>query len=539
VTQEVASGTPDGAAERVVPETADSYWRSLFYFNAYRFIVAVLLLAAPAVFGDSLIFGALDFDLYVYTAAAYVVISAACFPVIAARRRFNLQLTLQVTLDVLAIAVLMFASGGISSGLGLLLLSGLAAAGLISRGRLALFFAALASITILMEHTVQVLYFYGSTTQYFQAGFLSIGYFATAWVAHTLARYLVATERLAAQREIDLANMAEVSQLVMQGMQDGVIVVDDQGVIRQRNARAEEMLRLPRGRRQQFTLRERSPALADRLDEWRRDVTRSADRVGIFVIGDEISARFVPVGRHRNVGAVIFLEDLSRVQAQARHMKLVALGRLAANMAHEIRNPLSAISHATELLQEEPVANDTMGRLLAIVLDNARRLERMVQDVLKLNRGERAHRERFLVGDYLRTFAEQFCQIEKLPLDLIDVRINVNCEVSFDRSHLNQVMWNLCRNSLRYCRRESGSIKITADRLDGTNAVKLDVRDDGPGVPAELRSQVFEPFFTTASTGSGLGLYIAREVCEANEATLEYADSPGGAHFVIVCQGAA
>ena len=136
----------------------------------------------------------------------------------------------------------MFASGGISSGLGLLLLSGLAAAGLISRGRLTLLYAALASLAVLIEQTVQVLYYYGQTAQYVQAGLLSIGYFTTAWVAHTLAKYLVATEQLAAQREIDLASMAEVNQLVIQDMHDGVIVVDEKGLIRQHNARAEEML---------------------------------------------------------------------------------------------------------------------------------------------------------------------------------------------------------------------------------------------------------------------------------------------------------
>src|SRR5687768_3720244 len=181
-------------------EPPDSYWRSLYYFNGYRFIVSLLLLTVTAVFGNSLTFGSMDFGLFVYAAACYVMFSVMCFLLIASHKRFRLQLALQVGGDIVFIVLLMFASGGISSGLGLLLLSGLGAAGLISRGRLTLFYAALASIAVLLEHTVQVLYYYGSTTQYVQAGLLSIGYFTTAWVAHTLARYLVATERLAAQR---------------------------------------------------------------------------------------------------------------------------------------------------------------------------------------------------------------------------------------------------------------------------------------------------------------------------------------------------
>src|SRR5262249_47942449 len=163
---------------------------------------------------------------------------------------------------------------------------------------------------------------------------------------------------------------------------------------------------------------------------------------------NRVSARFVLVGHSRNVGAVIFLEDLSRVQAQARQMKLASLGRLTANIAHEIRNPLSAISHATELLQEEPVVDDTVGRLLKIIHDNVKRLDRMVNDVLKLNRGERAHRETFRVGDYLGTFIEQFCQNEKVPPSLFALELASNPVLSFDHSHLNQVMWNLCRNAL-------------------------------------------------------------------------------------------
>ncbi len=513
----------------------DSYWRSLYFFNGYRFIVALLLLAVTAVFGNTLSFGSLDFELFVYVSAGYVMFSVLCFLAIAWRWHFHLQLSLQVGADIVFIVVLMFASGGISSGLGLLLLSGLAAAGLISRGRWTLFYAALASIAVLLEHTVQVLFHFGVTTQYVQAGLLSIGYFTTAWVAHTLAKYLVATEQLAAQREIDLASMAEVSQHVIQDMQDGVLVVDEHGVIRQHNARAEEMLG---PLRRELNLKGYAPALAQRFEEWHKNPATGFGPMSTVVLNNKVSARFVPVGRSRKVGAVIFLEDLSRVQAQARQMKLVALGRLTANIAHEIRNPLSAISHATELLQEEPVLNDTVARLLTIIHDNARRLDRMVNDVLKLNRGERAHREVFKLGVYLRTFAEQFCQIEKVAQTIIGLELSADPEVSFDHSHLDQVMWNLCRNALRHCRREDASIRIAVSVISNGNIVKLDVVDDGLGVPPALRNQLFEPFFTTVSSGTGLGLYIARGVCEANDATLDYVETRTGTQFTILCRGA-
>ena len=519
-------------------DPSDSYWRSLFLFNGYRSTVALLLLTVAAIFGRQQTFGSVDFELFAYMATAYVIFSLLCFIVIASRRYFHFQLGIQVGADIIFIVVLMFASGGISSGLGLLLLSGLAAAGLISRGRLTLFYAALASIAVLIEHTTQVLFYSGATTQYVQAGLLSIGYFTTAWVAHTLAKYLIATEQLVAQREIDLASMSEVSQLVIQDMQDGVLVVDEQGVIRQHNARAEEMLGPLREQWREQHLKGYAPALSQRLEEWRRNPVAGFNPMSTVVQNNKISARFVPVGRSRNVGAVIFLEDMTRVQAQARQMKLAALGRLTANIAHEVRNPLSAISHATELLQEEPATNTTAARLLTIIHENAKRLDRMVNDVLKLNRGEPAHREAFKVGDFLKTFAEQFCQIEKMPEALIVLELAADPEVSFDRSHLSQVMWNLCRNALRHCRGREASIRIAVDLIGDGGVVKLDVVDDGPGVPLALRNQLFEPFFTTATVGSGtgLGLYIAREVCEANEATLEFVETPAGAQFTVLCQ---
>jgi two-component system sensor histidine kinase PilS (NtrC family) len=319
-------------------------------------------------------------------------------------------------------------------------------------------------------------------------------------------------------------------------MHDGVLVVDEHGVIRQYNTRAEKMLG---PLRQRLSLKQYSPLLERRLEEWRGNPIAGFDPMITVLLNNKVSARFVPVGHSRNVGAVVFLEDLTRVQSQARQMKLAALGRLTANIAHEIRNPLSAISHATELLQEEPALNETVSRLLAIIHDNSRRLDRMVNDVLKLNRGDRAHREVFKVGAYLKTFVEQFCQIEKMPQSWIAVELASDPKVLFDRSHLNQVMWNLCRNALRHCRRMDASIRIAVDVIGRAgNIVKLDVVDDGSGVPPAVRNQLFEPFFTTVSSGTGLGLYIAREACETNGATLDYIETPAGAQFTILCQGA-
>ena len=517
----------------------DAFWRSLFYFNVYRLSAALVLLAAGVTLGDDVPFGSNSRNVYLYTDIGYIVFSLLAFAVILPRRPyFTIQLTVQICADILFLTVLMHASGGISSGLGLLLLVSLAAVGLISRGRLTLFFAALATIAVLTEQIYQVEFLAGSTAQYAQAGLLSIGFFATGWLAHSLAKRAVAIEAIVAQREIDLANLAQVNQLVIQDMQDGVLVVDERGVIRQINSRAEAILGPLRRSHREVLLQDYAPTLAARLGQWRLDPGSGFDPLRTVQTHKPTAARFVQAGISRNVGVVIFLEDLTRVQQQAQQLKLASLGRLTANIAHEIRNPLSAINHATELLLEETaLRSPSQARMLQIIHDNTQRLDRMVQDVLKLNRRDRAVREHFDLGDYLETFVAEFCEIEKVPADTIRMVTGMEATISFDRSHLNQIMWNLCRNALRYCRKQPGSIVVIMQSGPRQGTVELNIIDDGMGVAESLRAHLFEPFFTTASSGTGLGLYIAREICEANAATLEYVERPVGAQFSLVCKG--
>jgi two-component system, NtrC family, sensor histidine kinase PilS len=525
-----------GGGEFAPAGAADPFWRSLFFFNLYRCGLAALLFAIGAsAFGGALPFGARDHELYLALTAGYFLVSLGYFGLVQMRWRFDLQLTLQVVSDVAFIIGLVYASDGVGSGLGLLLLTTLAGAGLVARGRMIYAYAAVATIALLLVHTYGVLAFDAPVAQYAQTGLLAGGYFAVAWVAHTLAQYALASEELAAQREIDLENMAQASEHVIREMHDGVLVVDGEGHIRQCNAQSERILG-PLWARQDVRLAEYAPELAQRYDAWRE--ARAGSEPAALAANPKVSARFVPVGRRRSAGAVIFLEDLTRIQAEARQMKLAAMGRLTANIAHEIRNPLGAIGHAAELLREETVLDETAQRLVTIIHDNAQRLDRMVNDVLRLRRSDAAHRETFDLIEYLETFVEQFCRIQKLPRETFTLELRARPEVEFDRSHLNQVMWNLCRNAARHCSREKGSIRIAVEMLEREGAVKLDVIDDGPGVAPALRHQLFEPFFTTAAGGTGLGLYIAREVCEANRARLDYVETPAGARFTMICRAA-
>ncbi len=516
---------------------SDSYWRSLQLFNAYRMLVALVLLISVLFTGNLLQLGSHDRTLFIQVTVIYLLFCMVCVAVIRTRRHFNWQIAVQVVADIVFIAILIYASRGVTSGLGLLLLTTIAGAGLISRGRLSLFYAALASIAVLLEQGYEVLVFQESAAQFIQAGFLSIAYFATAMVAHTLTRLTRQSEEIAAQRDLDVANLSEVNRLVIRDMPDGVIVVDGHGVIHQINTQAVAFLSEVQGgapAAESVRLADCAPAVAAHLSRWHAGGRGAQTYSGSM--DDRYGLRFATVGSRAEAGTVIFLEDLTRARAQAQQMKLAAIGRLTSNIAHEVRNPLGSISHAAQLLQEEPDSSPGMRRLLGIIHDNTQRLNRMVNDVLGLNRGQAPLLESFELAPFVRQFTAEFAETEGADPEIFALHADETLQVLFDRTHLNQVLWNLCRNALRHCRRVPGSVQIIAQRVRGSHAVKLDVIDDGPGVLPAVRGGLFEPFVTAAQGGTGLGLYLARELCAANGATLDYVESFVGAQFTLTCR---
>src|SRR6185312_1837035 len=282
-----------------------------------------------------------------------------------------------------------------------------------------------------------------------------------------------------------------------------------------------------------------SPEIAKLLQGWREGKSetlfmqlRTARAVG------ELQVHFVPIGAGEPSAAVIFVEDVGRMRAQAQQMKLVALGRLTASIAHEIRNPLSSIGHAAQLLEEDGAVGFGGKRLLDIIRGNVSRLDRIVQEVLYLNRRDRAQPEAIDPAPYLAQFAQEFGIVEKVPAQAIDVQVRTTSRIWFDRQHLDQVLWNLVRNAWRHGRQQPGSVRLAVSAAPAPGRVALDVIDDGPGISKEAQTHLFEPFFTTEAQGTGLGLYIARELCEGNAARIEYVDDSGGGHFRITVKGA-
>lgn len=525
------SAATDSALLRLMPS---AYWRSMRFSHLYRFIIACGLTAYYYFWQAQLWHANFDNKLYLKLALTYLV-----FSIIAAMLSWlkisllDRRLTFIAIVDIGFIVTMIYAAGGLESGLGLLLVLAITSASFFSDGRLALFYAAVATIALLLEQSYQFITWTQYNVDYTHAVMLSLSCFATAWLAHSLSRRTIQSEALASQRGIDLENMAQINQLITEEMQDGILVVDKDFKIRHHNAQTDELL--GSAQPDAILLAQYAPEVAELLQRWmdNEDQFKISGAPQKLRLNDrELRLRLMPVGSQRQQGAVIFIEDWSQFQLQAQQMKLVALGRLTANIAHEIRNPLSAISHASQLLQEEETKDPAIRRILEIISDNVTRLDQIVKDVLELNRRDRTQQELIALEKFLQDFHMQFCLTEKIPEAGFNIRPPDHAErILFDRRHLNQILWNICRNGWRHSRQLAGSLTLSV--TSSSDSLEIAVCDDGPGVADDIIPHLFEPFITSESTGTGLGLYIARELCEANDARIQYKKAAGGSMFVI------
>ena len=527
VAQDPAASTDDHLG--LPGHISASLWRSLGWFSAYRLVVACLFLGIFELTRGAATLGAQDGPLFRTVATAYVVLAALMAVALwRLRRAFNAQLVLQVCIDIAALTTLMYASGGYKSGIVVMVMVVIAGAGLVGQGRLTFLFAALATIAVLTEQQMRSVYFGAESQEFLRAGLISAGFFAIAAIARLLGQRVVANELLAYRRGVELDEQVRINRQVIEDMDDGVLVVTDTDHVRLHNRQAEALLGVTVA--DDAPLAVWSATLADYLRRHRDDADVTEQ---IHLAGGDVQARLVSLPAGGNT--LIYLQDLGRIQAEARQIKLAALGRLTANIAHEIRNPLSSISHASELLVDEQ-RSDTRSRLVRIIRDNSARLNRLVAEVLELGRRDQAVPETIRIDAFLGQFYEERVFQDPAARQRLAVAASAETAIIFDRAHLHRVLENLVSNAMRYASQAEGAVRVEAVLTDDA-VMELNVRDDGPGISVDDRAKVFEPFFTTSSAGTGLGLYIARELCEANQASLQLADSGGGAHFRIRARG--
>lgn len=500
------------------PEPVAARKVSIRYFNLYRVLVA----SAFVIFGGIFSFGREAPGLFLVTVVAYWLMACSFFLLHAGSQAYaERTLGWQVGIDIVMLGLFMVASGGFRSGVPFLMMTSIAGAGLIGQGRMVMGAAALATLTVLADQLWRVNFARSVEVDFSQAAIIGVGFFAVAIVARMLARRALANEALALARGADLERQIQVNARIIEELQDGVLVIDRDGLVRQFNPRAQELLESPL--QLGVALFEQSPALAAcRLEE--------GDCVlKLAPAGKTLHARWARIGDSGD--AVLYLEDMDRIQARAQQLKLAALGRLTANIAHEIRNPLSSVSHASELLLEEK-RHAMQERLVRIIRDNSARIERIVRDVLELGRRDRLTSESLALDVFCQGFLEEFvlrgsAQQGRVKLEAISVTVR------FDRLHLYQILSNLLGNAVRYASDAEGAVQLSISFLDA-QCVCLSVRDDGPGIPEADRGNVFEPFFTSDPKGTGLGLFTARELAEANGAELRLVGASGGAEFQLI-----
>jgi two-component system, NtrC family, sensor histidine kinase PilS len=512
-------------------------WRVLAVLNLYRVLVPLVLLGLYS------LGGARGFAVYSSQVFFGATVFYFCFGLVSVffvRQRLasaQVQTILQASVDMFVLVLLLHTCGGVASGLGVLFLVPVGALAFLLPPRSALFLAAVAAIAILADTIWQQLGGKSDINSYATAGLLGAVLFVSAGAASIAAGRMRESEALVRQRDVDLANLAELSQYIVQHLRESLLVVDATDKIRLINESAAEILgdnhAVPGA-----LVGEVSPRLLYSLSTWRQR-EQDENSPSSFVAADGarlIQPHFAPLGAEPGP-TLIFLEDTSLLAERVQQGKLAALGRLSASIAHEIRNPVGAMSHAGQLLAESANIGADERRLTDIIQSNSERVSTIINNVLQLSRREATKPTRLLLGDWLEDFLEEFCETMQVREAQIGVHeATEDLEVRFDPSHLHQVVWNLCDNAMKYGETHNGiSFDINLGRLNPSNRPFLEVSNSGPGIEPRSVDRIFEPFFTGRKGGTGLGLFIARELCQLNRSILLYEDRSGsGSTFRIV-----
>lgn len=517
-------------------------WKPLRLLSFYRVILAGLLATLFFSLSDSTTLGIQDATVYKFTAISYLLFGVlAGFAARLRKPGYELQTVLQILVDIIVITLLMYASGGPASGLGMLLIISVATGSILLPGRMAFLFAAMATIAIMGEQTYSSVILHSARPAgYTQAGLLGLALFATAGIAYLLVLRIKETEALALRRGIDIDNLAKLNAMIVQRLQAGVIVSDHLHKIRLINDTALKLLGKQSTEPDQ-SLQDFSPGLYKQLEAWRDAEDDEPSLLTIETAGTRLLVHFTLLGTSEGLGSLIFLEDTATMTKQAQQIKLASLGRLTASIAHEIRNPLGAIGHATQLLDESDALDHSDRRLITIIGNHTRRVNTVVENVLQLSRPGASLPQQVRLNDWLESFISEFTDSGNCQPGQVDFSVEPpDLEVHCDPSLLHQAVWNLCQNAVRHGADDPTALKLSlvGQLLPSSGRPGLDIIDNGVGIGPEVAEKIFEPFFTTSNNGTGLGLYIAREICESNQSRLDYVPSAeDGSCFRITFTG--
>jgi two-component system sensor histidine kinase PilS (NtrC family) len=515
---------------------SDLAWRVIGLLNLYRLLVPIVLLAVQGLARPH--WALLTVHPRLFLSACIAYLAAAVLLIIARRLEWSsLRFVALVNsgVDAAAIGLILYASGGVASGLGILLVLPVGAMAVLADHRDAFLIAAVAAIGVLIQQIFANLEEVASSTDYTTAGVLGAVLFLIALSAWPIAHRLRESEALVRRQELDLANLAQLSQYIVQHLRESILVIDTHDRIRLINESAAHILgdtsAVP-----EALLGEASPRLLYLLETWRQNQGNTAvfspsDQTFVGADGARvIRANFAPLGSSNPAPVIVFLEDTSLLEEKVQQSKLAALGRLSASIAHEIRNPVGAMSHAAQLLGESSGLASGERRLTEIMRTNADRVSAIINNVLRLSKREAPRVETMSIRAWTDEFHEEFCETMQLPAQRLRAsEASPGVEVRADPSQLRQIVWNLCENAFKHGvhDRPEEVVEIRHGRLSPTGRPFLQVMDRGLGVNPDHAEKIFEPFFS-GGRGTGLGLFLARELAQANGATLLYEPRHGG-----------
>ena len=496
-------------------------------YACYRTLLAATLLIMYIAGIGLNVLGSTYPQLYLVTISIYVVLSLITLLYFYSNQSGpSIQLLFFMLLtDMVATTLIMHASGGLSSGFGFLILVTVAAGSILLSGRWPLLIAALASIAVLAETLSTRLQLSKDEETLFHAGILGILLFATALVFQILTRRISEAQFVASTRVAESERLQTLNESIVKRMRTGIIVVDGGDNIRLINSSAIQLLD-----RQKVSplgigssLRAIHP-LFKQLEQWRSyPWLRTPTFKTTSSSSQELQANFTSLHEGKDRQVLIFLEDTRSLAQHAQQLKLSSLGRLTGSIAHEVRNPLGAISHASQLLSEQ-TTDDGQTKLLDIIHRHCGRVNQIVENVLQLSRQKPPAFQKLWLLQWLKKFRFEYLENQH-ESDFIEIdSTGEDTQIFFDPSHLSQILVNLVDNGLRYSEQQTQQrwVKLMVSKDKSSELPYLDIYDHGPGIPKQDQETIFEPFFTTSNEGSGLGLYLAQELCAVNYASLSY-----------------
>ncbi len=550
---------PD-AIPNPTPVPSDLAWRVIGLTNLYRLLLPPVLLILQGLASPGILVPAPEPRLfqvvcYGYLVAGLLLILARRIP----RPRLRILALVNATVDTVAISLILYTCGGVGSGLGILLVLPVGAMALLGRTKDAFLVPSIATLGLLAQQIAANLVGYAPPTDFTTAGMLGVVLFVIGLSVWPIADRLRESEALVRRQEVDLANLEQLSHYIVQHLRESILVVDTEDQIRLINESAASLLNAAAAFPGAL-LGEASPRLLYLLETWRQRTDGVNAGAETLVSADGarmIRPHFAALGNAEPAAVLVFLEDMSLIAEKAQQLKLAALGRLSASIAHEIRNPVGAMSHAGQLLSESPQLTPEDHRLTDIISKNAERVSGIINNVLQLSRRESTQMESFELASWIEEFRDEFCEtMQWRPDQLVSINIESSpsptgtypalalreirngqdpalprgLEVTADPTQLRQVVWNLCDNAIKYGLRNriTDVVEIRYGRLKPAARPYLEVADRGPGVRTEDAERIFEPFFSGEHQGSGLGLFLARELAQTSSATLLYEPRPGG-----------